>query len=160
MSLVLLFAAGVALVSLGLVAYGLARVVQSLRTRTWRPVAAVIADRRVVEEPVFVEQFLPTYFPSVRFRYQTPSGPKESCAMSVAPKDWRSFSRLAAEQELMPYPVGAEVIAYVCPQNPDMAVLRRGVSRQTMSHYLAVMIGGALTLSAVVVTLVLLRPLD
>jgi hypothetical protein len=158
MTVILVFAAVLALVAVGLVAYGALRIGRAVDAKTWTPVAAVILERRVIEEPVMVEQFLPSYYPVVRYRYESAAGPRESRAFSVAPKDYRSFDRLAVDRTLAAYAEGSEVVAYVCPRDDSRAILRRSVSRLMMSHYLAVLLGGLLVLVASALTIMLAWP--
>jgi hypothetical protein len=137
-------------VGMGFIAYGALNVARALRVKGWRPVPAVVIERQVLSVPVLVEQFQTAYYPVVRFRYETPVGVNESTRYSVVPKDYRSFDRLAVDKELLPYPVGAQVTAFLCPSDPRLAVLRSSVSRATMSHYLAVLLGGVLVVLACV----------
>jgi hypothetical protein len=73
---------------------------------------------------------------------------KESSRYSVATEDYRSFDRLDVDQALSEYQVGARTVARVCPSDSGRAVLHACVSKATMSHYLAVLAGGVLVLSA------------
>jgi Protein of unknown function (DUF3592) len=131
-----------------LAAYGFIGVLRALRVRSWREVRAVVIERQVAATHVHIGQFHTAYYPVVRFRYETASGPKESCAFSIARNDYRSFERGAVEKVLEPYEPGCTVSAYVSPSNPSEAVLRATVSRTTWSHYVAVTSGGTLVLAA------------
>jgi hypothetical protein len=63
-----------ALVGAGFVGYGAYNVMRALRVRSWRPVDAVVIERRVLTTPVLIGQWHTAYYPFARFRYETPRG--------------------------------------------------------------------------------------
>jgi hypothetical protein len=132
---------------ISLAATGALRLYRVLGVKRWPRTTAVILEQSIGCEPVVIEQAHPSYYPVIRFRYESAHGARESDKFSIVPKDYRSFDRRVVEQELKQFPLGATVTALICPSNPSMAVLR-AVSTRTTSHYMALLLGGTLVLLA------------
>lgn len=140
---------------LGLFGYGFARLRFFKSVRGWVPVDGNVVSAAI--EEIFVGGATRReYAPTVRFIYQSPSGPRESSRLTAARHDHRNGDRKVIEQLLSHYLQNAPVVAYMHPTRHDMAVLERTISAARRSHFRAIAAGGAIVfLVSVFVGLVL-----
>jgi hypothetical protein len=128
---------------LGLIGYGLAQLRFFTSVRSWTPVDGNIVSAAI--EEVFVGGVTRyEYAPSVRFIYQSPSGPRESSRLTPARHDHRNCDRKIVEQLLSRYLQSAPVLAYMHPTRHHMAVLEQTISPARRSHFRAIAAGGAI----------------
>lgn len=92
--------------------------------REFVPVPAVVLSSMVARHE---ENDGPSYRPEVTYRYEVQGRSHVGHDLSV----WRGFSsdRAGAEALVARHPVGAEVTAYVDPQDPSRALLDPSASR-------------------------------